>query len=119
MKVFLNQEKGLCLVEREKGDKKCYGVVNASGESLLLHKVKKILNADGFDFVKRRMWKDGHLVDSGQQYLRERKAVTTENGKKRQLAIYNRSWHIEGAEVCYNRDGKVFLIVENVAIEEV
>ncbi len=54
-------------VIREDGDPKLYT------DSLLLYKVKQKLNSMGFDFIKKRMWKDGHMVDDDQQYLRDRK----------------------------------------------
>lgn len=86
------------VVTREKGDKGHYGVKNAAGESSLLHAVKQELNSHGHDFIKKRMWKDGHLVDEYQQYLRMRKP----DGAGRVLAIYNPWFAIEGAEVVYN-----------------
>lgn len=55
------------VVDREDGDPSFY-----SDSSFLLH-VKRTLNGMGFDFIKKLMWKDGHLVDERQQYLRERK----------------------------------------------
>jgi len=48
---------------REGGDPKFYGVQFARGESRLLHQIKIVLNNNGFDLIKKRMWKDGHLVD--------------------------------------------------------
>jgi hypothetical protein len=55
------------VVREEKTDKKVYS------DSQLLYQVKQKLNSMGFDFIKKRMWKDGHLVDDSQLYLRERK----------------------------------------------
>ena len=49
-------------VIREENDPKFYGVVNAAGESHFLHWLKNLLNAQGFDLVKTRMWKDGHMT---------------------------------------------------------
>lgn len=43
-----------------------------SDESHLLYMVKKSLIAQGFDVIKKRMWKDGHLVADTQQYIRSR-----------------------------------------------
>jgi hypothetical protein len=107
MKVKLN--KSSCEVIREPGDRKFYGVRNAAGESALLHAVKTILNEQvrnrnyGSDFIKKRMWKDGHLMDDMQQYLRSRKL------KPGCICIFNSRWQIEGAEVEYNETGKVTL----------
>ena len=55
------------LVEKEEGDAPIYG------ESVLFHKIKSILNANGFDIIKKLMWKDGHLVSEQEYYLRDRK----------------------------------------------
>ncbi len=87
------------MVFREKGDKAFYGVMNAAGESNLFHAIKKHLNAKGFDLIKKRMHKDGHMVSELQQYIRTRK--TTGNPDK-DIYIYNGSWAIEGAEIAYN-----------------
>ncbi len=102
-----------CLVEQEPGDKRHYGIRNAAGESSLLYAIKNRLNDEGYDFIKKRMAKDGHMVDDMQQYLRERKPV---NG--RQLAIYNGGWAIEGADETLNRMGQVRLIVQDIGTEE-
>ena len=99
-----------CVVTREPGDARFSGMANGAGESRLLHHVKLALKAQGYDMIKKRMHKDGHLVDDMQQYLRERKP---RNG--RQLAIYNEHWAIMGAEEVLNRDGVVALACDNIA----
>lgn len=43
-----------------------------SNESHLLHMIKKNLIAQGFDVIKKRMWKDGHMVADACQYIRSR-----------------------------------------------
>jgi hypothetical protein len=93
---------------REAGDPKFYGIANAAGESKLFHYLKKHLNQHGIlggDFIKKRMWKDGHLVDDMQQYLRSRKECA-DGGI---WCIYNASYAIRGAEEDWNRDGEVVL----------
>jgi hypothetical protein len=104
MKVKL--EKGLCIAIKEKGDPKFSGVVNAAGESRLLYHIKKILNARGYDLIKKHMAKDGHLVSDMQQYLRTRKPTGNPN---KDVYIYNGMWQIEGAEVEFNEKGRVTL----------
>jgi len=113
MKVRLQTNR--CIVIREPGDPGFYGNLNAAGESKLLHHVKKELNKQGFDFIKKRMWKDGHMVDDMQQYLRERKPVFAD-GIKRQLCIYSTFWQIRGANDDFNK-GRVVFGVENIAKE--
>ncbi len=100
---------GTCKVNRESGDPKFYGVRNAAGESKLFHHMKAELKKQGFNFIKKRMHKDGHMVDEMQQYLRERKA--DKNGRR--LAIYNSNWAINGAEVDFNQ-GEVILSVADI-----
>jgi len=103
MKVILNRKEQTCQVIREKGDRKFYGVYNAQGESKLLHAAKKELKKQGYDLIKKRMWKDGHLVDDIQQYIRTRKIPG--------FCIYNRRWSVRGAEEDYNSKGEVTLAV--------
>lgn len=101
-----------CVITAESGDPRFSGVVNAAGESRLLYHVKKILNERGYDLIKKRMWKDGHLMDNMQQYLRSRKP--SGNGTH-DIYIYNPNWIVEGADAALNRDGKVVLtVVRNV-----
>ena len=92
------------IVTREAGDKKYYGTGNAAGESNLLHAIKTELNKQGYDLIKKRMWKDGHLVDDMQQYLRTRK----KGAGKADIYIWNTIWAIRGAEKDFN-DGEVTL----------
>ena len=110
--TFINKHNSL-LVEYEAGDPKYYGVQNAAGESNLLYAIKRQLNANGGDWIKKRMWKDGHMMDDMQQYLRMRKPAS--NGV--QIAIFNGRWAIESANETLNRDGKVTLAVVDIAIE--
>ena len=98
----------VCKVVREKGDPSFSGTVNAKGESLLLYHIKKSLNAQGYDLIKKRMWKDGHLVDDMQQYLRARKST---NNPDKDIYIYNSFWQIEGADEPLKKDGFVNLSV--------
>ena len=94
MKVELKEN--ICVITREKGDLKFYGVVNAAGESKLLHHIKLKLNEQGHKVIKKRMHKDGHLVDEMQQYL------VTKKGYEPSFMIHNSNWAIEGAEVEFN-----------------
>ena len=113
MRVELGKRR--CVVTRESGDPRISGGPSgAAGESRLLYHVKLALNRQGFDFIKKRMWKDGHLVDDMKQYLRERNMKAA-----RVLAIYNDRWLIEGADEIYNRTGSVVLTVEDLATSTV
>ena len=96
MIINLIWNQGTVEVIREAGDPAYYGVKNAGGESRLLYAIKAQLKLQGHDMVKKRMSKDGHLVDEMQQYLRTRQGVTPA------FSIWNDRWAIEGAEVDYN-----------------
>ena len=96
-----------CKVTQEPGDKKFSGVANGKGESNLLYAIKNELNKQGYDLIKKRMWKDGHMVDDMQQYLRTRK----KGAGKADIAIYNTHWAIKGAEEYLNKWGEVDLCV--------
>ena len=115
MKVTLNESKGTVTVEREDGDKRVAvyrgwdGRGGVDPSSTFLFHVKKNLNRQGYDFVKKPMWKDGHMVDEIQQYLRERKPV---NG--RCLAIFDGSWAIRNAVDEYNESGSVTLRADDL-----
>ena len=78
----------------------------------MLYHVKGELARQGWDFVKRRMWKDGHLVSELQQYLRER---VVKRGA-RCLAIFNPMWAIEGADDTLRREGRVTLTVRDIGL---
>jgi hypothetical protein len=42
-------------------------------ETAFWHDLKKAMQAMGFDVIKKLMYKDGHMVDDNQHYLRDRK----------------------------------------------
>lgn len=95
-------------VEREAGDPRFYGVKNAAGESRFLGWLMGILNKHhGYDLIKKRMWRDGHLVDEMQQYLRTRSLKS----KGPQVAIYNGHWAICGLDEDFNRGEAVLSVV--------
>jgi hypothetical protein len=108
MIVNLDLENHCCTVIREDKDPKIYGGnFMARGESNLLHKVKKELQRQGYDVIKKRMWKDGHLVDELQQYIRTRKGA-----KGKSFQIWNGSFQIWSIDEKYN-EGRVLLLVES------
>lgn len=112
MKIQINHYN--IVVTREATDKKYYGTHNAAGESNLLHAIKNELNKQGYDLIKKRMWKDGHLVDDLQQYLRTRK----KGAGKADIAIYNNFWTIRGAEIDFNKGEVVLNVITNYFEED-
>lgn len=95
-------------VIREPGDPKFRDGSWGSGESRLLYHVKRILNKAGFDLIKKRMWRDGNMVDDRQQYLRSRKKGES------CICIYNAHWQIAGADRDFNEQGIVTLAIHNL-----
>ena len=96
------------VVIREIRDKRYYGNRQATGESRLFYDIKKQLNMHGYNLIKKRMWKDGHLVDDCQQYLRTRKKTKDPN---KNIMIWNTFFQIRGANEDFNK-GKVVLGLE-------
>lgn len=107
-------------VIREPGDPIFRDGEWGSGESRLLYHVKKkiiageVENWDDLptDIIKKRMWKDGHLVDTDQLYLRSREyhCITTKKDKL-YLTIHSTHWAIRGIDTDFNEDGKCHLQV--------
>jgi hypothetical protein len=56
------------VLRREVTDKKYY-----NNESLFLYRAKQALVRLGYDCIKKRAWKDGHLVDDTLMCIRDRK----------------------------------------------
>ena len=44
---------------------------NVQGDSSLMYQLKNLLNQEGFNMIKKRMWKDGHMTDESNQYIRQ------------------------------------------------
>ena len=108
--MLFNVDMGVLTVWREEGDPKFYGRQNAAGESALLYHVKRTLNRAGLHLVKVRMWKDGHLVDELQQYLRTGTAHLRA-GFVPAVYILNSQWPVEGAEQSWNAEGRMELMI--------
>ncbi len=112
MNVKLDLQTGTCVVTREAGDPLFkpagwlgHGNYTNGPESTFLYHVKRELQKQGYDVIKKRMGKDGHLVDDRQQYLRTRK--WTHDGGISEFCIWNSSWQIWDAGERFNQDGEV------------
>ena len=95
MKIELNTAS--LTITKEAGDKR-YTRGYASAESGLLYDIRKALQAQGHDVIKKRMWRDGHLVDTSQQYIRTRRYYSNPNG----FAVYNSRYAIYDAGEKFN-----------------
>ena len=112
------------IVVRETDDQAFYASRSSWGdaESAFLYNVKlrlnrpdcKIFPLDSKNrpivWIKKRMWKDGHMVDEMQQYLRERKPSTD----GRLLCMYNYHWAISGLDEDLKGSGAIVIPVVNI-----
>ena len=110
MIVDLDLEKHCCTVKREDGDPTFRSSGWTLAESTFLYHVKKALQAQGHDVIKKRMWRDGHLVDDTQQYIRTRAGLD----KPGNFAIYNDAYAVYDAGEYFNQRGVVYLDVVTV-----
>lgn len=76
------------VLEAAKG-KEDYIAPNNGGDSLLLYKIKNLLNKAGANLIKKRMWKDGHLVSDYAQYIRP-----ASRGKAANMYIFDTKFNI-------------------------
>lgn len=103
MKVTLNFKDSTCFVQKEEGDPTFHDSGWSSAESIFLHHVKKELIKMGCDVIKKRMWKDGCMVDDSQQYVRARNF---------DFMIYNSRYAIYDAGLHFNETGMIILNLE-------
>jgi hypothetical protein len=118
------------IVKREKGEKGFYASRSAWGdaESAFLYNLKKTLNDSDcpicFDnhkdqrviWIKKRMWKDGHMVDELAQYLRSKNPVAEcKDGAKVYLCMYSDHWAIRGLDKDFN-EGEATLVISKITI---
>jgi hypothetical protein len=100
LKVRIDKSRNAVVVERGASPK-------IYSESALMHKVKLELLAQGYDVIKKLMWKDGHLVDEWQHYIRERNY---------EWAIYDAEWVIRRTYVDFNA-GNLVLAWESLEVD--
>jgi hypothetical protein len=96
----LKVESRTLTVFREEGDRRY------STESNLLYAVKKLLLDAGIPVIKKRMWKDGHLVSEDQTYLR------SPNSSFPTFYIYFQSHAIREASSDWNKDREVCFAID-------
>ena len=92
---------------REAGDPRFHGIAHAKGEHSLFYFIAKWLNARGFDVIKKRAHKDGHLIgDEYQPYIRCRKP----RKNIPHIYIYSGFYALRGANEHWNK-GEVTLVL--------
>jgi len=107
MKIEMINE-NTCRITKEKGDPTYTTSEWGTAESRLLYHVKNQLNEDGYDLIKKRAHKDGHLMDEDQLYLRTR----SPKSKGPAVYIYNNVFATSDAGREYSKKGVVDLFVE-------
>jgi len=100
-------------VIKEEKDPKFYGTKGNKGESRFLYHLQKALKIAGWDFIKKRMSSDGHLVDELKQYLRLRNLKKLNDGDI--YCLYNNHWALSGLNDDFN-EGKAVLYAEKVTL---
>ncbi len=107
MKIEMINE-NTCRITKEKGDPTYTTSEWGTAESALLYRVKNQLNDDGYDLIKKRAYKDGHMVDDNMAYLRTRGPTS----KGPAVYIYNDKFSLHDAGREYSKKGVVDLFVE-------
>lgn len=108
MKVILNIKEKNCQVIKEQGDPRYTHGGWGDAESRFLYHVLKALKAQGYDVIKKRMWRDGHMVDSTQQYIRTREFLDTPKDAEGEFAIHSQGYALYdlGEEFNALKDGE-------------
>jgi hypothetical protein len=107
MIVTLDFDNYICKVVKESGDIRFKDSNWGSAESTFLHHVKVELMKQGYDLIKKRMWKDGHLVSDTQLYIRTRSI------KSNYFAIWNSQYALYDAGLEFNEYGIVNLALDS------
>lgn len=97
-----------CIVTKEPNDRRFSRGSWSDAESNFLYQVKKELIKQGYDVIKKRMHKDGHLTDNYRQYIRTRKPS---GNPKKDIYVVNEDYCYYDAGEEFNKEGKVSLTV--------
>ena len=100
MKATLDLANYNCRVTKTEGDPRFTSSNWSDDESVFLYHVKQELIKQGYDVIKKRMHKDGHLVANEKQYIRSRKL--DENS----FCIFNDRYDIVSAGAEFNKYGE-------------
>jgi hypothetical protein len=105
---YVYKQDGDPMFRPNKGDSSWSAPGWYGAESRLLYHVQKILNQRGYDLLKKKMWKDGHMFGTDHsQYLRSRDFQGAQS-----LCIYHANHAVEIAAELFNKISLVELAVE-------
>ncbi len=112
MKAVFSQ--GYITLHRDASDPRFHGMRFARGEHSLMRFVAKWLNARGFQLIKKRAQKDGHMIgDQYQPYLRCRKPRRAVP----HIYVWSGFYALHGANQDWN-GGRVTLLLETDVFEK-
>ena len=104
---------GTLTLIREDNDPKFYGMQHAAGEHRLLRHLQRLLVEAGFDVIKKRAQKDGHMIgDEYQPYIRTK----SHRSQGPHIMIWSGFYALKGAHEDWNK-GTASLLVEGDAFE--
>lgn len=125
------------VVTKEQGEKGFYASRSAWGDadSKFLYYLKNKLNQPDCEifppdskgrpivWIKKRMWKDGHMVDEREQYLRSKDPLyvgsdsTCEEtfGVPVYICLSSNHWQIHGSDIDFN-EGKALLQIDFIPV---
>jgi len=81
-------------------------------DSVFWYAVKRELRKQGYDVIKKLMWKDGHLKDDNEYYVRSRKYLPDS------FMISQTDYAIRSAYDDYNQDGKMSALAIDASLED-
>lgn len=105
-----------CKVTREAGDPKLRNGGWGTADSRFFYLLKKVLNARGFDLVKKQMCRDGHMISEGQFYLRARKYV---KNPRHNIAILDHRYCLRSVAEDFNKGDVVLFVVRKFWLSRV
>jgi len=108
VKAAFSEGCGYVTFYRDEGDPRFDGVRFAKGEHSLFRFIAKWLNARGFDVIKKRAQKDGHMI--GHEYQPYIRCSKPQVGAPH-IMIWSGFYALRGANTDWNK-GQVSLLLE-------
>jgi hypothetical protein len=116
MKVELDFEHKVCCVIREPEDpifRNGGYAGNYGAEHRFFYWIKKALQKQGYDVIKKRIGTDGHLTDENMPYVRTRSHKRFDkHGNPEYWCVWNGDYQIRNSAQEFNKTGQVCLNIE-------
>lgn len=95
-----------------KGNRICFSrgthESRVKNESHLLYRLKIELGLEGYDFIKKLAWKDGHMLSNTQHYLRARDKKETRGI----FCIWDGEYALRDSSIAFNKGETVCFLIE-------